>query len=175
MIVYGILTATYGPVWIRNQFIGLWLMTIIFFISVNSIYIEIRSWKRKVYFYLDLGFFIIATILPLLLTIFYGISKRIDAIIWSIYIFAVNLTNISILYLRRNNLNKLNQTEAEEVQDGFIKMKESSERPEDKYSKIKAGLKRTIKIINFILRIFFIVIFCLLLNGAIIEGVGRIK
>lgn len=154
MLLYGIFTATYGPIWVRNQYIGLWLLTILFFYSIQSLYLELRKWSTKIGFFIDAVYFIISVILTLILAIFYCIPPRIDGLIWSFYIFAVNLTNVSIIVLKRHHLKNLKKKDTKGL----------------KYS-----LKLIVKILNFFLRIIFICFICLLINGASQEAFGKSK
>ena len=155
ILVYGILTKTYGPIWVRNQYFGLWLTSVLAFYAIQSLYVELKRWQNKAFFFIDVGFFIISVILQLLMTIFYGLAHKIDAIIWSIYLFAVNVTNLYILFARR----------------GSIKSK--SQRNEE--SKAKSVIFSIIRIANIFLMVLFIIVQCLLLNGAITHGAGRLK
>ena len=191
MLLYGIFTSTYGPVWIRNQFFGLWLTTLIFFIGIQSIYIEIKTWRKKFIYFYDLVYFILYIIVSFLMVIFYGMSKRIDAIIWSIYIFAVCLTNVYILYARRSNLTQ--QTEIEPKINNKSYVESTSENltdrhetqqlntntnqvePAQKRSKLNRCLIMTCRVVNVILRFLFLLFACFLLAGAITEGVGNAK
>ncbi|CAF0715670.1 unnamed protein product [Brachionus calyciflorus] len=155
MLLYGIFTSTYGPIWIRNQYIGLWLLTILFFYSIQSIYLELRTWPNKITYFLDVAFFSITVILTLILSIFYCISVRIDGIVWGFYIFAVNLTNVSILFLKRHHLKYKN--------------------PKTPIKKPLFILIQTIKVLNFILRLIFLVVICFMINGASKEAIGKSK
>lgn len=154
MLLYGIFTATYGPVWVRNQYIGLWLLTILFFYSIQSLYLELRTWSTVIGFFLDAIYFAISVIITLILAIFYCIPPRIDGLIWSFYIFAVNLTNVSIIVLKRHHLKNIKKTDVKDV---------------------KYFLMLIAKILNFILRLFFIIVICLLINGASQEAIGKSK
>jgi hypothetical protein len=171
MIVYGILTSTYGVIWVRNQYFGLWLTTLVFFYSIQSIYIELKKWPKLVYYINDVIFIAVSIILQFLMVVFYGLGHKIDVIIWSIYLFAVNLTNLYILIIRKannlapnleivNNSETLDLARSDDVKKTF---------PE------RSILIRIVRVINFILRLFFIIIMCLLLNGAIVDGTGFAK
>ena len=94
MIIYGILTVTYGVTWIRNQYFGLWLTSLIFFHAIQSVYIEIKKWPKMLYYINDLIFTVISIILSLLMCIFYGLGHKIDVTIWSIYIIVINSKNL---------------------------------------------------------------------------------
>jgi pimeloyl-ACP methyl ester carboxylesterase len=156
MLLYGIFTHTYGPVWIRNQYFGLWLSTLIFYIGLQSIYIEIKRINNKFILIYDLIYFALFAMVSFLMIIFYGMSKRIDAIIWSIYICAVCLTNVYVLYVRKSNLNQVDTTQQTQ-------------------SRLLSCLIMTLRIGNVILRFIFLLIGCLLLAGALIEGTGNAK
>jgi hypothetical protein len=177
MLLYGIFTSTYGPVWIRNQFFGLWLTTFIFYIGLQSIYIEIKTWNKKFIYFYDLVYFILLIIIFFLMIIFYGMAKRIDAIIWSIYIFAVCITNVYILYARRSSLIKKTEAEPQTNQQETLKLNTnpSELEPTQARSKLKSCLIMTLRVVNVILRFFFLLFACFLLAGAIVEGVGIAK
>ncbi|RNA22554.1 hydrolase [Brachionus plicatilis] len=152
MLLYGIFTATYGPVWVRNQYIGLWLLTILFFYSIQSLYLELRTWSTKFGYFLDVVYFSISVILTLILAIFYCIPPRIDGLIWAFYIFAVNLTNVAILFLKRHHLNNLARPESKDFQYVIMQI---------------------VKVLNFLLRVIFLVVICFLINGASQEAIGK--
>lgn len=173
MLVYGILTSSYGPIWIRNQYFGLWLTTLVFFYSIQSIYIELKKWNKRINYISDIIFIIISIILQFLMCIFYGLAKKIDVIIWSIYIFAVNLTNLYILVIRRKSCfwQKCNQNEENtDAENSLNKEVDTTEN-----SKKIPILLKVLRVINFVLKIFFIIVQCFLLNGAITDGVGNAK
>jgi hypothetical protein len=173
VLVYGILTKTYGPIWVRNQYFGLWLTSVLAFYAIQSLYVEVKKWQNKTYFYIDLGFFIASVILQLLLTIFYGLAHKIDAIIWSIYLFAVNLTNLYILFARRSNIKS--STDADQEPETVSKMIDHPTSRTNEDSKVKSVIFNIIRISNIVLMVLFIIFQCLLVNGAIIHGAGRIK
>ena len=184
MIVYGILTATYGVTWVRNQYFGLWLTTLVFFYSIQSIYIEIKKWPKLLYYINDMIFIVASILLQFLMCVFYGLGHKIDVIIWSIYIFAVNLTNLYILIIRRkdnvgqSDSNNENNFESQNLATYTTDNNNNNSynfNLKDQSSTKKSVLIRIVRVINFILRLFFIIIMCLLLNGAIVDGIGFAK
>jgi hypothetical protein len=175
ILVYGILTKTYGPIWVRNQYFGLWLTSVLAFYAIQSLYVELKRWQNKAFFFIDVGFFIISVILQLLMTIFYGLAHKIDAIIWSIYLFAVNVTNLYILFARKSNLKARSESDAKREPETAFKMIDDQKKNANKESKAKSVIFSIIRIANIFMMVLFIIIQCLLLNGAITHGAGRLK
>lgn len=166
MLVYGILAATDGPIWIRNQFIGLWLLTMVAIIAILSIYLEVKNMpkKKNLNFYFDLSFFVLSTLLCLLLCIFFGISGKIDATIWSVYICAVNLTNCVILFIRTK------PGEPETVENELF----DQEGTKNNVAEV-AKNHLAFSICNIILKVTSLVFVCFILAGSIEIGAGKVK
>ncbi len=177
MIIYGVLTVTYGVTWVRNQYFGLWLTTLIFFFSIQSIYIELKRWPKLFYYINDMTFIIISILLPFLMCIFYGLGHKIDVIIWSIYVCVINSKNLYILIIRKAN----NYKPKPVVKNSFEIQDLDSNRPSNKQTQNESKskgcliLSKILRVFNIILRIFFIIFMCLLLNGAITDGTGFVK
>lgn len=171
MLLYGIFTHIYGPVWVRNQYIGLWLTTLVTFISVQSLYIEVKSWTKYSYFILDLVFFGTQIIVNSLMLIFYSMAVKIDASIWSAYLFSVNLTNLFILFSRRKNV-KTQKQENQFAEDSSL-TQPLNQNKEIAHKTIKEKLIIVVKILNGFLKVVFFIISCFLVIGACIDGTGR--
>jgi pimeloyl-ACP methyl ester carboxylesterase len=173
MLLYGIFTHTYGPIWVRNQYIGLWLTALIMFISIQSLYIEVKSWNKYSSFLLDLMFFSVELIINLLMLVFYSMAKKIDASIWSVYLFSVNLTNLFILFSRRRSVKeKRDSTNNQSAEDTLISHP-LTQNQEVKSKSIKENLFFALKIFNGILRIACLIVSGFLVAGACIDGTGR--
>ncbi len=162
MLIYGILTITDGPIWIRNQYIGLWLLFLVTLYGIISIYLETKRMKRErgAKFYFELAFFVPTTVISLVMCIFFGISGKIDATIWSVYICAVSLTNCYLVFLRtkRVGYNQSGQDENTALNEG---------------SNSDANHK-LLSAVNIFLKIASFVILCFMLNGAVENGSGKI-
>ena len=176
MLLYGIFTAIHGPVWVRNQYIGLWLLTLILFTSAQSLYIEVKSWTKCVHFKLDLAYFSIQLALNVLMFIFYVISGKIDASIWSFYLLAVNVTNLFILYSRRTNLESIktaNSIEENQQAAEVTLINEHSSR--NKRLNREYTYFRVLRAINVVMRFVFVVFSCFIVAGAAVEALGKLK
>jgi hypothetical protein len=84
-----------------------------------------------------------------------------------------------MVYLIVRKKNNVGRTEVNEIEiKDFDSNKSSNRRSQhDSSSKSKGCiiLTRILRVINIILRFFFIIIMCLLLNGAIVDGIGYAK
>lgn len=165
--VYAGLTVSYGPTWVRNQYIGMWLMVHIFLTSIQSIYTELKQIKIKnIIFYIDLIYYLATILISLLMSIFFGIAGKIDATIWSVYICAVNITNVYILYLKTKTINFENVLQ----EDNKLFM--------DKNDQMKINRKKIefiIATLIIVIKIFGLIVLCLILAGSIVVGAGTIK
>ncbi len=47
LIVYAALTTTDGPVYIRNQYIGMWLLLLVLLYGLLSLYLETKRVERR--------------------------------------------------------------------------------------------------------------------------------
>ena len=165
MLVYGILAATDGPIWIRNQFVGLWLLTMVAIYGILSLYLEIKNMSKKkdLKFYFDLSFFVLSTLICLLLCIFFGLSGKIDATIWSVYICAVSLTNCSILFIRTKPEEPKtieNQSFQEDVTETNTEVSENH---------------LAFSVSNIIMKVISLLFVCFILAGSIEYGSGKVK
>ena len=167
VLVYGIYAGVNGPVWVRNQFIGLWLTSMVTIYAILSIYLELKHMRkqRSLNFYLELAFFGSSSLVCLLLSVFYGIAGKIDATIWSVYICAVNITNCYILYLKTKHVHR----EVVETQD--LGTDDSiSENSEDQFKPNTIS-----RVLNIILQLASFIFICFILNGSIVIGTGLKK
>ena len=161
MCVYGAYINLNGPIWVRNQYIGLWLTTLILITAIQSIYTElVRIKHRDRLFYLDLAYYVITVLISLLFTIFFSISGKIDAIIWSVWIFAVNLTNCYVLYLKTKDNQFENIATDDRVEIQLLETKNT---------------KYIIRTLIIILKIFGLLFLCFILSGSIVIGAGTVK
>lgn len=108
MILYGVFTKTFGPVFIMNQFIGLWLTSAVVFFALLLVW-QITTlsllWKFRVENVLfrricsvgTIIYFVIVLLESFLLFLGFAIGKRIDAIIWSLVLIALNIANVVAL------------------------------------------------------------------------------
>jgi hypothetical protein len=180
MLLYGIFTRTYGPIWVRNQYIGLWLLTIIFFSACEAFYLELKDLRRfkKRSYYFDMIYFGLISFLTFLMAIFFIFSGKVDAIIWSFYISAVNLTSVYVIYSRTKR-----QKKSSKIQQRLITANNAELQAENgpfvdeslNYPKKCNRVERIFKIANIVLRIIFLAVVIFLLVGAIEIGVGRLK
>jgi pimeloyl-ACP methyl ester carboxylesterase len=170
MLFYAGFISFNGPVWIRNQYIGLWLMTLIVLTSIQSIHTELRQIKhRNIIFYIDLLFYVIITLLTLLQCIFFSISSKIDASIWSVYNCAVNLTNIYILILKTKQNNQSENNATTDENESFVN------NCHQQTQRFKIISKKIINILIIIIKIFSLIITCFILSGSIVIGAGKLK
>ena len=99
-------------------------------------------------------------------------AKKIDASIWSFYLFSVNLTNLFILYSRRKNVisEKKETIDNQSTEDTLIN--------HDTSRKIAGSYKNyfiALRVINGLMKLTFLIISIFLLIGAAIDGTGRPK
>jgi len=105
--------------------------------------------------------------------IFYSMAKKIDASIWSVYLFSVNLTNLFILFSRRRSVKeKRNSTNNQSAEDTLISHP-LTQNQEVKNKSIKENLIFALKIFNGILKIACLIVSGFLVAGACIDGTGR--
>ena len=168
-IVYAVLTATDGPIWVRNQFIGMWLLLLITLTSIQSVYTELKCAPQVDHvFFIDLAYYVITVVLSLLMSIFFGIAHKIDATIWSVYICAVNITNCYVLYLKTKQTNTQEEVEEENVDVELL----------DRKKAIKKKKSIAIFLIytgNILIKAYGLLLLCFLLSGSIVIGAGKLK
>lgn len=142
-------------------------MVHIFLTSIQSIYTELKQIKIKnIIFYIDLIYYLATILISLLMSIFFGIAGKIDATIWSVYICAVNITNVYILYLKTKTINFENVLQ----EDNKLFM--------DKNDQMKINRKKIefiIATLIIVIKIFGLIVLCLILAGSIVVGAGTIK
>ena len=169
-IVYGVFANIGGPVWIRNQFIGLWFSSLLLFSALQSLYILLKpehTLTGKGHF-AGLVYISLMTLLGLLLMIFGGLSSSIDAVVWSGVVYSNYLNTLILMILKRKEIMKENRTDDMALSD----TKTYHVQPTKTSSKV---VLRLVQGVNWFLRFLFILFTCLLLNGLIVDGVGRQK
>ena len=159
MISYGVFIQIGGPIWVRNQFIGLWLTVLLLFFSSQGVYLVVKKNKNILnnMFFIEMAYFSACCLLSLVMTICYGLVKKIDATILSFILSIVASFSIYILVVRRR--------EHTESKSNIV---ESS-----KYDEKRVFIKwaaRISQIINVFLKILFSLFVTLLAVGSIIIG-----
>jgi len=170
--VYAVYTGIDGPIWVRNQYYGMWLLLLITLTSIQSIYTELKC-KSKLdhLFFIDLAYYVITVVLSLLQSIFFGIAHKTDATIWSVYICAVNLTNCYVLYLKTKQP-KIQKTQEEQENENVNKSLLEECKPKMEINSMAVFLINAGNILTKAIGLFLL---CFLLSGSIVVGSGRLK
>jgi pimeloyl-ACP methyl ester carboxylesterase len=159
MISYGVFIQIDGPIVIRNQYIGLWLSTLLMFFSAQGIYLTIKNNKNILNntFFIEMAYFSACNLLSLVMTICYGISKKIDATILSFVLIIIYSLSIYVLVIRRKcgSLSTSNFTESTKY---------------DRKRNLVRWIVRIIQIVNVFIKILFSLFVTLLAVGSIIIG-----
>ncbi|KAG2388515.1 hypothetical protein C9374_000679 [Naegleria lovaniensis] len=171
MIIYGSETTTFGPVYIMNQYVGLWLCVLLFFFSVQGIYHELKPADDRMKiltFFMNLLYFTLVFIGSIILFLGYAINGvRSDCIIWTILIMLMCGLNIVIVVLRYfagvGTLKPQRQIlPSESACYGKIREKSSPAA-----SKVVACLHVTCIVMHVMLRVLLLLFMILLMVGAI--------
>ena len=159
MISYGVFIQFNGPFVIRNQYIGLWLSTLLLFFSSQGIYLTLKNNKNILnnMFFIEMAYLSACNLLSLVMTICYGISTKIDATILSFILFIVYSLSIYVLVIRR-------QTSSPSTSN----IAESSKYDRKRY--LIKWIVRITQIVNVFIKILFSLFVTLLAVGSIIIG-----
>jgi pimeloyl-ACP methyl ester carboxylesterase len=149
MIIHGAYTYTGGPTWIRNQYIGLWLTTLLLFFSLQSLYSTFKNptnIRHQKTFTIELIYASTCILLCFIMTICYGLANKADATIWSLILLAVNLIINYIIITR------------------FKTSTVATEKNK------KNCILKALPVLNWILKCLFLLFLCLLTSGSIQIG-----
>ena len=145
-----------------------------------------KPYKRKSLFVLNIFYFAFVIAASLILTICYGLLKRVDSIVFSAFIFFVNVLSLIVLITKQNNIKLSNASESEcfsmskTKNDNILNATNEQNSPyqieptESSGSCIKC-LKKFLQVINVILKILFLVFMSFLAAGSIVMSSGIIK
>jgi pimeloyl-ACP methyl ester carboxylesterase len=178
MVVYGALSYTFGPVYVMNQFIGLWLTSLLVFFSLLTIwhYCTIRfmpsnqTWMRFTSIGFNIIYFAVIILEMVLLFIGFVMGKRIDAIIWALLLVVLNCGNLfSIIWNYR--IREL------DVRDkaGFVNTNSINSPQEESSEKANTIVHYVFASVVLISKILSVVIIALLINGAFTLGAGVVR
>ena len=114
-----------GPFWRRNQYIGIWLSTVLLFYSLQTFYVLMKkSHAKNAHLVINLIYFSLTTLAGLLLTVFYGLLARIDSALFSFFILLTNILSILTLIVKKNqSLNNIVATTEYELNNVFAESK----------------------------------------------------
>jgi pimeloyl-ACP methyl ester carboxylesterase len=153
MLGHGICVAVGGPIWIRNQYIGLWLTSTILFYSSQGIYLILKPYDKNLnkIFYLQLVYLVSCDIFSFIMLVCYGLAKKADASIWSVVLISIFSLSIYVLVTKQKLVSN--------SEDEKIETNEKGKK-----------CKKALKVINVVLQVLFFIIFILLTMGSIIIG-----
>lgn len=157
MLAHGICVAVGGPIWVRNQYIGLWLTSMILFFSAQGVYLITKTHDKNLLnkiFYLEVTYLSACDLVSFIMVVCYGLAKKADATIWCLVL--VLIFSFSIFVIVTNRKHALNSTDFENTKS-FATNKQSK--------CIKA-----LQIVNVIFRVIFFIFLIFLTTGSIIIG-----
>ena len=171
--MYGAFVKYPGPIWKRNNFIGIWLSVVLLFYSLQTIYLlKKQPYKRKSFVIVNVFYFCLVILFTLILTVFYGLRMRMDSIVFGILIFLVNSLSLVVLItkqkIKSNNKYILATSETSVSLASPIKFNHASG------SYVKC-FKIFLKVINGIFKLAFLVVMGFLAAGAVVLSIGTIK
>ncbi|EFC39470.1 predicted protein [Naegleria gruberi] len=170
MIVYGAFTASYGPVYIVNQFVGLWLCVLLTFFSAQTVYIELkpgdsseRRILRVITLVVNILYFGVILVGSFILFVLYSrAGTRPDAIVWTILIMIICLLNVIALICRWYSSVGAGKEFIPDESKCFQLIKEKSAGA----SGVSMCLYITAIVVNVLLRFIFLIFLGLLISGS---------
>lgn len=167
LILHGIYTTLRGPIYLQNQYIGLWLASLVLFFSLQAFYLLFKSDRfiRNKFFFSDLFYFSLCLPMTIIIIICYGISRKTEGIMWGLILLGVNSTNVYVLISRRKI-----STSQTNIQDDKKNLNENKSSSSNGKIKFKNCSIEALKIINIILKGIFLLFLGLLTAGSVIIG-----
>jgi pimeloyl-ACP methyl ester carboxylesterase len=182
MILYGAFSAAFGPVYVMNQFIGLWLTSLMVFYSICCLYHYFTnrfvpaseiSGLRLFAVVFDSIYYCIVLLMFVLLFIGFAMGRRIDGIVWSLLL-CILIGFILFNVIWENQRDILKRKAASLIQSNEPNLS-ATEDVVVRRNKIVHRVFLAITIILAIIRVVFIVVIALLIAGAWNLGVGVVK
>lgn len=96
-----------GPIYLRNNFIGLWLSILLTFFSLEFIYCVTKAESRVKSFasiITNVIYYILVALGAAFVAFCYGLVWRVDSLAFAITIFLLAFSSIAVLLLRRANI-----------------------------------------------------------------------
>ncbi|KAL9652485.1 hypothetical protein ABK040_000057 [Willaertia magna] len=162
VVIYGVYTELRGPIVLQNQFLGVWLCSMLFFFSIQTVYYSLKPKDyvpKHISFILNAVYFTIVTLESFILFIVYAIGEmRRDAIAWTFLILTTNILNIVIVIIK------------------LVRQKRelNIEGQGDCYSSLNQSVKTAVKVpyiifivINTFLKCLVFIFMALLINGGV--------
>ena len=157
MLAHGICISIGGPIWVRNQYIGLWLTSMILFYSAQGIYLILKPRDDNLFkmtFFVEIACLTTCLLFSFINIICYGLAKKADAIIWCLIMLVIFLISIYGLINKRKHASNLTGLNSE-------KFKENNK---------KTKLIKVLQIFNVIFRLIFLIFLIFLTIGSILIG-----
>lgn len=178
--VYGAYTVLRGPIWLRNQFIGVWLSLVMLFYSSELIY-EVKKHKSRLkntcVFAIDIAYYTLVVLACAFITVCYGILHRLDSVVFAGITCLLAMASLISLIVRRTYPNRLNLHPNEQG-----KLVATTELNTTAAGKVVSSVDpppgrcvTCLGVINFLLKLVFLVVLGLLANGAATMAVSSLK
>ena len=154
MLGHGIFIAIGGPIWLRNQYIGLWLTTLILFYSAQTVYLILKSNDENFFkklFIFEIVYLSVCSLLSFIMIVCYGLAQKADATIWCIILLLIFTLSIYVVLKKGKKVTNFENEKNKAI---------------DKKSKFIKALQ----VINVILRVIFTIFLICLTVGSIVIG-----
>jgi pimeloyl-ACP methyl ester carboxylesterase len=167
--VYGVYLWLRGPIWLRNQFMGLWLAVTLFIYSLQTMYTLLKRprFVTSCLFFVDFVQFLLAFGGSVLIAVCNGLLMRLDSICWSAAVAVVCLVNCFLLVSRRAKTKRANDRQS------YLATTATD----------FGGARRAAdgcciwltRLVNIALKLLGLVLIGLLANGAVVNGIGTLR
>ena len=185
ILFHGAFSENGGPVWIKNEFIGMWLSGILLFQSLQSIYIVFENNYISSRKSLELIYQILIIISATIILISYSIGGKYEALLWGNCILYVSVSNMlgSIRFIKFAEF-KDQSSEYNVMKDGLdiegnqkVDINIINHDSNEVYftNNIPSTSLRVIKVLNVFLRLIILIIAGFLTNGSLISGAFYLK
>jgi hypothetical protein len=182
--VYGAYTWLRGPIWLRNQFMGLWLSVALFIYSLQTMYTLLKRPRYLAtdcccccFFMLDFAQFLLAFGGAVLIGICNGLLMRLDSVGWSVAVACVCFVNCLVLVSRRAKAKRAHNRQS------YLLATTTSTEP---ISGLSTALSRAtsstdgfgiwlLRLLSVALKLLALALIGLLANGAVLNGIGTLR
>lgn len=148
--LYTAYTILPGPIYLRNNFIGLWLSILFSFYALEFIYCVIKSANRVISLcatVFNVAYYILVALGAAFVALGYGFVLRVDSIAIGVGILALAILSILVLMLRRRQItrNKLHPKTNKKMKT-TTEMEQTSTRSN---SKLLGNFQKDLHLINY--------------------------
>lgn len=159
--LYATYTVLPGPIYLRNNFIGVWLSLLVTFFSLEFIYCVVKAeWRVNsvVSHVFNVSYYMLVALGGAFIALAYGLVWRLDSIVIGGVIALLALLSVVVLVVRRRNLAR-NKTKPSSAKSRLLAARKSNVKTVSEPSEKAASTRSNLNLLGIQLgQLFYIIL-----------------